>query len=116
MRTARSNSNHESRKTIRHSTAMAPTSRSAAAPTRYSSATSPWHAKRQRATIELPPRISTSMRNTIFRINNARREGDQQGTPRPTTPADVEMNSSQADSTEVDVDRFQPQWDGEDSV
>jgi hypothetical protein len=51
-----------------------------------------------------------------FRINNARREGNQQGTPRPTTPADVEMNSSQADSTEVDVDRFQPQWDGEDSV
>ena len=52
-----------------------------------------------------------------FRINNARREGDQQGTPRrPTTPADVEMNSSEADSREVDVDPFQPQWDGEDSV
>jgi len=52
-----------------------------------------------------------------FRINNARREGNQQGTPpRPTTPADVEMNSSEADSREVDVDRFQPQWDGEDSV
>src|SRR5271167_964958 len=41
-----------------------------------------------------------------FRINNARREGNQQGTPpRPTTPADVEMNSSEADSREVDVDR-----------
>jgi hypothetical protein len=52
-----------------------------------------------------------------FRINNARREGDQQGTPpRPTTPADVEMSSSEADSREVDVDRFQPQWDGEGSI
>jgi hypothetical protein len=51
-----------------------------------------------------------------FRINSARREGNQQGTPpRPTTPADVEINS-EADSTEVNVDRFQPQWDGEDSV
>jgi hypothetical protein len=52
-----------------------------------------------------------------FRINNARRESNQQGTlPRPTTPDDVEMNSSEADSREVDVDRFRPQWDGEDSV
>jgi hypothetical protein len=52
-----------------------------------------------------------------FRVNNARREGNQQGTPpRPTTPADVEMNSSEADSREVDQDRFQPQWDGDDSV
>jgi hypothetical protein len=51
-----------------------------------------------------------------FRINSARREGDQRGTPRPTTPADVEMNSPQADSTEVDADRFQPLWDGEDSA
>jgi hypothetical protein len=51
-----------------------------------------------------------------FRIDNARREGNQQGTlPRPTTPADVEMNS-EADSREVNVDRFQPQWDGGDSV
>jgi hypothetical protein len=50
-----------------------------------------------------------------FRINNARREGDQQGTPpRPTIPADVEMISSEADSREVDVDRSQ--WDGEGSV
>ena len=48
-----------------------------------------------------------------FRINNARREGNQ-GMPRPTTPADVEMNSSEADATEVD--RFEPQWDGDDSV
>ena len=51
-----------------------------------------------------------------FRINNARREGNQKGTPRPTTPADVEMNSSEADSREVDVDRFQPRWDGEASA
>ena len=52
-----------------------------------------------------------------FRVNNARREGNQLGTPpRPTTPADVEMNSSEADSREVDQDRFQPQWDGDDSV
>jgi hypothetical protein len=52
-----------------------------------------------------------------FRINNARRESNQQGTPpRPTTPADVEVSSSEADSREGDVDRFQPQWDGEDSV
>src|SRR6267378_3721797 len=41
-----------------------------------------------------------------FRIDNARRESNQQGT-RPTTPADVEMNS-EADSRGVDVDRFQP--------
>jgi Domain of unknown function (DUF4167) len=52
-----------------------------------------------------------------FRIDNARREGNQQGPPpRPTTPADVEMNSSEADSREVDVDRFQPRWDGNDSA
>ena len=51
-----------------------------------------------------------------FRIDNALREGNQQGTPpRPTTPADAEMNS-EADSREVDVGRFQSQWDGEDSV
>jgi hypothetical protein len=36
-----------------------------------------------------------------FRVDNARRESDQQGTsPRPTTPADVEMNP-EADSREV---------------
>ena len=66
-----------------------------------------------RAVIELPPRIAEH----YFRINNARRESNQQGTtPRPTTSADVEMNSSEADSREVDVDRFQPELDGEDSV
>ena len=51
-----------------------------------------------------------------FRVDNARRESNQQGTPpRPTTPADVEMNS-EADSRGVDVDRFESGWDGEDSV
>jgi len=50
-----------------------------------------------------------------FRINNARREGNQQGAPpRPSTPADVERNSSEAEPGEVDVDRFQPRWDGDD--
>jgi hypothetical protein len=48
-----------------------------------------------------------------FRINNACREGDRPGAPpRPTTPADLEMNSSEAaDSRDVEVDRFQRQWD-----
>jgi hypothetical protein len=51
-----------------------------------------------------------------FRVDNARRESNQQGIPpQPTTPADVEMNS-EAGSREVDLDRFQPQWDGEDAV
>jgi len=51
-----------------------------------------------------------------FRIDNARREGNQPGTlSRTTTPADIETNS-EADSREVDRDRFQPQWDGEESV
>ena len=30
------------------------------------------------------------------------------------TPADVERNSSEAEPREVEVDRFQPQWDGDD--
>ena len=43
-----------------------------------------------------------------FRVDNARREGNQQGTPpRPTTPADVEMNSSEVDAREVGG--FEPQ-------
>jgi hypothetical protein len=51
-----------------------------------------------------------------FRVDNARRESNQQGTPpQPTAPADVEMNS-EAGSREVDVDRFQPQWDDENAV
>jgi hypothetical protein len=50
-----------------------------------------------------------------FRINNVNREANQQGAPpRPTTPADVEMNSFEA--SEFQVDRSQPQWDGDDSV
>src|SRR5271166_562332 len=50
-----------------------------------------------------------------FRINNARREGNQQGTPpRRTTPADIEMDTSEAEAREVD--RFEPQWDGDASV
>ena len=37
-----------------------------------------------------------------FRINNARHDGDRQGAPpRPTTPADVEMNSSDAADLET---------------
>jgi uncharacterized protein DUF4167 len=51
-----------------------------------------------------------------FRINNARRESSHQGPPRPTTPADVEMDASAADPEEVAADRLQPQWDGNDSV
>jgi Domain of unknown function (DUF4167) len=47
-----------------------------------------------------------------FRINNARREGNQ--TPRPTTPADIEMNSSE--SKEVDQGRFRSQRDGDNFV
>jgi len=43
-----------------------------------------------------------------FRIDNARRESNQQGTlSRLTSPADVETNS-EADSRDVDGDRFQP--------
>ena len=50
-----------------------------------------------------------------FRINNARREGNQQGMPsRPSTPADIEMDTSEAEAREVD--RFEPQWDGDASV
>jgi Domain of unknown function (DUF4167) len=52
-----------------------------------------------------------------FRINNASREGNQQGTPpRPTSPSDVEMNPSAAELSEVQVDRSQPRWDGNDPV
>jgi uncharacterized protein DUF4167 len=47
-----------------------------------------------------------------FRIVNASRDGSQQGTsPRPTTPADVELNSSETGPSEVQVERSQPQWD-----
>lgn len=51
-----------------------------------------------------------------FRINNARREGDWQGAPPRSTPADIETNSSEAaDFRQFEVDRFQPQWGGDDS-
>ena len=41
-----------------------------------------------------------------FRINNASRESDQQGTlPRPTTPSDVEMNRSEPGRSEADSTR-----------
>src|SRR5260370_40362313 len=36
-----------------------------------------------------------------FRVANASREGTQQGTPRPPTPADAEMNPSETGSREV---------------
>jgi hypothetical protein len=58
-----------------------------------------------------------------FRINNAGRESNQQGTqPRPTTPSDVEMNSSEPGRSEADSTRenradrpqTQPQWGGGD--
>jgi hypothetical protein len=53
-----------------------------------------------------------------LRINNANREGNQQGTqPRPTTPSDVETSSSEASpSSEYPADRpqTQPQWGGDD--
>ena len=75
--------------TVRRSTATGPTSKSAAAPTRSSSGTSPWHAKRQRATIELPPRISTSTRSTIFasttRAARAISTGRRRGRPHRLT-------------------------------
>ena len=48
-----------------------------------------------------------------LRVANANREGNQQGTPRPTTPA--EMNPSETGSREVAVDHSQPQWDGNDT-
>jgi hypothetical protein len=84
---ARLESNRESRKTIRHSSGDG-----IAAENFYQ------HAEH------------------YFRVDNERRENNQQGTPpRPITPVDVEINS-EADSREVNVGRFQPQWDGEDSV
>jgi hypothetical protein len=49
-----------------------------------------------------------------LRVANANREGNQQGTPRPNTPADVEMNPSETGSREVAVDHSQPQWVADD--
>jgi hypothetical protein len=49
-----------------------------------------------------------------FRIANASREGSQPGTPqRPTTPADLEMNPTEAGSSEAQGERSQP-WRDED--
>jgi hypothetical protein len=55
-----------------------------------SSATSPWHAKRRRTVIQLPPRISTSTRSTISasitRAARAISRGRRRGRPhRPTS-------------------------------
>ena len=51
-----------------------------------------------------------------LRVANASREGHQQRTPRPATPADVEMNPSETGSREIAVDHSQPQWEGDDSI
>jgi hypothetical protein len=51
-----------------------------------------------------------------FRINNVNREANQQGTSRPPTPVDVEMNPSETGSREVAVDHSQTQWGGADSI
>src|SRR5712691_6221470 len=45
-----------------------------------------------------------------FRVMKANGVGQQQGQPRPTTPADVEMNSSAAETIEAEVERSQPRW------
>jgi hypothetical protein len=50
-----------------------------------------------------------------LRVANTNREGNQQGAPRPSTPADVEMNPSEPGSREVAVDHSQAQWDGDNS-
>lgn len=49
-----------------------------------------------------------------LRIANASRDGDQQGTPRPTTPADVEISSpeaGEASPSENPTDRSQSRWE-----
>jgi hypothetical protein len=51
-----------------------------------------------------------------LRVANASREGNQQGTPRPSTPADGEMNPSEPAAREVAADHSQPQWDGDNSI
>ena len=51
-----------------------------------------------------------------FRINNAGREVNQEGTPpRPASPADVVMNSSEP-SSEVAPESSQTRWDNDDPV
>jgi hypothetical protein len=51
-----------------------------------------------------------------FRVANASREGTQQGTPRPTTPADVEMNPPEPGSREGAADHSQPHWGGDNFI
>jgi hypothetical protein len=51
-----------------------------------------------------------------LRVANASREGNQQGAPRPSTPADVEMNPSEIAAREAAADHSRPQWDADDSI
>jgi hypothetical protein len=51
-----------------------------------------------------------------FRLANANREGNLQGTPRPNTPADVEMNPPEIAAREAAADHSQPQWGGDNSI
>jgi hypothetical protein len=51
-----------------------------------------------------------------LRVANAGREGTQQGTPRPNTPADVEMNPSEPGSHEGAADHSQPPWGGDNFI
>ncbi len=46
-----------------------------------------------------------------FRIDNASRDANQQGTPpRPTTPGDVEIRGIEQGSSETDMEHSQPGW------
>jgi hypothetical protein len=51
-----------------------------------------------------------------LRIANEGREGNQQETLRPTTPAAAEMNPFDTGAREVAADHRQPQWDGDDPI
>jgi len=59
-------------------------------------------------TIELPQRITSSTRSTIFRINNPNRDLNSQETSRAINPAAVETGVSPAQSSEIEADREQP--------
>lgn len=43
-----------------------------------------------------------------FRVMNANGDGSQQGVPRPTTPADLEMGGPEGDRSETDEGPLQP--------
>jgi hypothetical protein len=43
-----------------------------------------------------------------FRVDNASREGGQQGAPRPTTPADAAIGAAERGSSDTDPERPQP--------